>query len=499
MPGLAAICADVESLKHPEVLGLGDVALEEVPWLDSFSAGSDLRRALKDGDGIEEVWLLSAEDVAPINLAAALRKDGYRGIVHVVMENANGSSMSRATAAGVSDVRSPEGFVRWFSLEATRRRRMEEASSLSFADVKDRRPSLGSEGCAAAAQECGGAGESIRSGSVSSAGLAADPHVSIKRGNPRHASSAATAAQSMIACPKGSGRLIVVVGGSGGVGKTTVAACLASCATRHGLKTLIVDGDLQFGCMHQVFGEGGSVTLDEAVADEGALARLASAQGKDGPVVLAAPCLMEKSETLSADVAHVVSAALGWFDLVIVDTSGHWSDMQPTLIEMAMCTLFLIDQRPSSMRTCRHAMDLCQRMGLATGSFSFALNRCSKDAAINALDASCALGGVHVHEIADGGSEVEELCADGAAALLASSPSAFARSVEHLARQVMPEAFGDGASEEHTAACLPWLRHLSRGRRRQRRRSRGDHEIIVRTGTSQAGGRSPMHAQVVHR
>ena len=67
------------------------------------------------------------------------------------------------------------------------------------------------------------------------------------------------------------------------------------------------------------------------------------------------------------------------------------------------------------MRACNHALDLCARCGIATTSFSYLLNFCSKKSLLSTLDVSCALKGATVHEVKDGGAEVGELLGAGMA------------------------------------------------------------------------------------
>lgn len=77
------------------------------------------------------------------------------------------------------------------------------------------------------------------------------------------------------------------------------------------------------------------------------------------------------------------------------------------MLERASKSLFIVDQRPSSLSATKQAIELCTRCGIATTSFLFAVNRCKKGVLYSAIDVSCALGGVSVAEITDGGIDVD--------------------------------------------------------------------------------------------
>lgn len=472
MIGRIALCAEQECLVQPELLGLPDVSLEGLSWLEGFSEGQALRRAMSAGAAFDEAWIVSAEDLSVINLAAALKHDGFTGNVCMVTGEASGSALSRATAAGVDEVYSPERFVQRFSVEMRRRRRMEEVSagmamqSMVSVPLRDRLPEVCNAGPQPAQRHRASQGRSSAR----------------KSGNPREAArpSAQIAQKAQIS---GGGLLVVVMGASGGVGRSTVAACLAASAALRGAKVLALDGDLQFGCLHRLFGTEEPVTFDDVAADPKALERLAAAVQPAVPAVLAAPDRLEHSETLAETVATAAAAATELFDVVVADTGANWSDAHAALMEMATATLFIIDQRAGSVRACQHALELCQRIGLPTKSFTFALNRCAKDAPFTSADVSCALGGVRVNELEEGGLEVEELCGGGLACTLTASGNAFVKSVESVGHLVLPSLFGEDMSEEGAEKGVSLFRYLGQRRQRQRRRQRQSNEIIVKTGT----------------
>ena len=154
------------------------------------------------------------------------------------------------------------------------------------------------------------------------------------------------------------------------------------------------------------------------------------------------------------------------FDVIIANTGASWAEQHAALLERSSVALFLIDQRASSVRACKHALELCARCGIATNPFQFALNRCVKGAPLTSVDVSCALQGAPVFELKDGGRAVEEYLSGGGAADLIEERNEFARSLEQVMERLLP-----GGIVEATAlvASEPSRRRplLRRGRHRR--------------------------------
>ena len=98
---LVALCADEECFRHPELLGLDGENLLAQQWLMPFTSAEAARAALRDAASVQEVWVVSCADVAPINLAAALKRDRADRRVCMLTAQESGSLRSRTTAAGV--------------------------------------------------------------------------------------------------------------------------------------------------------------------------------------------------------------------------------------------------------------------------------------------------------------------------------------------------------------------------------------------------------------
>lgn len=426
------LCIDSESLKDPQMIGLSGENILSLDWLDVYSAAGDARKALNSGDDWDRVWVLSCDDMEGINLAAALKRDDLKRNVELVSFGGTGSEVGRCQAAGIDLIRGRDEFVRrYFERKA--------AQAILKPGVND-----------------DGAFEHEISGE-----LPLDEPLDMEADSGQRLEETSNVAegeteQNHVDPPRSkivsrSGHVISVLSGNGGVGKSTIAACLALLFQGRGLKTVLLDLDLQFGDAEFLLGADGSLRVDELVSQPERVSRIEPEGGI--PAIVGAPEKLEQSEAVSGSVGDAIEALRQNFDVVIVNTGSFWSDLHIQIIESSDQVLFVLDQRPSSVRSCSRALDLCVRCGIAVQPFHFVLNLCSKHALLSALDVSCALHGVKVGELKDGGREVGELLGAGLPLELMSSKNAFVESLGELASALLPDfAKTDQASDVKAAA-----------------------------------------------
>lgn len=390
------LCADTESVKNPGFVGLEGENLDSQKWLRVFCSALEARRYLQENNDPSEVWVASSDDVDPINLAAALKKDSKNRGVYLVAFQGSGSLKSRANAAGIDATLTQKDFVS------------------RYADFKQR-----------------GIHESLSRQA---------PSFLSQQNTPKPQNQAQVASPSFIAqsTPGKSAHVISVVSASGGSGKSTIASLSALFSQGLGYRTLLLDADLQFGDMRYFLGEQDPLTFDRAIKDPSLLARLSPDNLR--PAIIAAPEKLEESELFSAEIPRLLEVLKKNFDVIIVNTGAFWADQHISLIERSSTVLFLVDQRPSSLRSCKHALNLCSRCGVASNPFLLALNRCTRNAPLTSIDVSCALQGMHTIELAEGGKEVSDLLGAGVPFELIESRNELCISVERMLLEVLPRA-----------------------------------------------------------
>lgn len=465
------LCADEVSLAHPEWLGLEGESLVAQTWLQTFSGAWEVRRALAKASEVDEVWVASNDEVEPINLAAILKADRPDRAVFLVSLEPSGSLMSRARIAGLDGVLTQAEFVarygRW-------KHEVLERVSLASREVLEEL-GQGWAGPTQKQQRKGGVcrdgfdEERVREVVVKPLGKhAAVPVVnkeqkspipqvvSVARMNTAEPSKAVDVeasdrpqefddSKALDAFVKGQSAsalakrafLMPVISASGGSGKSAIAAMAAVLTQRAGLKTVLVDLDLQFGDMREAFGVEEALSLDELLAAPARINQVVNAG--DMPALLCAPRNLELAEDVVARLSEVLDLLCSRFDVVIANTGSFWADEHMVLLERCSRALFVIDQRPSSLRACQRALDLCMRCGIAVSPLVFAVNKCSRQGLYTSIDVSCALHGATARELYWGGDQVGELLAAGNALELATSRNALVESLGVMLGELVPQ------------------------------------------------------------
>ena len=437
---LVALCADEESLRTPELLGLGGENLLSQQWLRVFSSAEQAREFLKHDGSIQEVWVASNSEIAPINLAAAIKSDRRERRVCMLSAQESGSLKSRANAAGIDASLTRQAFVERYAL------------------------------CKQIAMSAAPSGQQNAYQASPAAATQAPARADVTQA-PGCSYAPSSAAQTLVqahAQPYGQERsrgfLLPVVSGSGGAGKSAVSLLAAYVAQHLGKSTLLIDFDLQFGDMAELMGAQQPLRIDEALANPG---RLEGLQPQGGaPALLAAPLHVDAAESVVAQAASLIDVLRGRFDVIVANTGGAWAEQHAVLLERSSKALFLVDQRTTSIYACKRALDLCARCGIAVNPFLFALNGCGKGAPLSSIDVSCALKGAHVHELADGGVEVEELLAAHRPDELLAARNPLVESIEQLLVEVVP-SLQAAKPEERDGSSLTFLRGKKPRKRRR--------------------------------
>lgn len=426
MLGKTMLCLDSESLKRPELIGLHDEDILAQEWLETFCSANEARQALSKAGRGNSVWVVSCDDMEGINLAAALKRDNNESDIELVSFGGTGSEFGRCQAAGVGLIRGEAEFVKRYS---------ERKTNQAFA-FNGKRSKI-----AGPAMECALAALRADEPTASDFEKASNPvsQCAVSDGRTALTEAKEEKVGSLQTEEKHSGFVASVISGNGGVGKSTVSACLAILLQQRGIKTVLVDFDLQFGDAAFLLGIEDVLGLDDLIRCPERIAQIKPTKGL--PAVVGTPEKLEQSEMVVEHAAEIIEALKGRFDAVVVNTGSFWSDCHIQIIESSEQVLFVLDQRPSSVRSCSRALDLCSRCGIAIQPFRFLLNLCSKHALLNALDVSCALHGIQVGELRDGGREVGELLGAGLPLELISSKNPFIASLKELSYSLVPERF----------------------------------------------------------
>lgn len=453
---------DSESLRHPKLIGLGDENLESQKWLSVYSDALLLRAAVKQGIACREVWVISTDSMDGINVAAAVKRDNPSIPVKYIAAETTGSVMGRCEAAGINCVHGMREFIQMYNREKLQnvhdsvacekdeKQAGKQTENLPIEepvvdhlqnvhqDQKHVDSLLGILEKSVSSQApknpevAGGANASLQLPNI-------PPQKNVPS-NPKKSAVLPTNSLKEVLSNKEDqpeGMAISIVSGSGGTGKSTLALSMAMTYQRMGLKTLLLDADLQFGDMAYLMGFDEALTVSDLLTEPKRIAQCVPENGF--PALIGAPEHLEQSELLMSYMGEVINYVKRHYEIVVINTGAFWTEQHAQIIEASDATLFLLDQRPSSVRACSRALDLCARCGIATQSFRYALNRCSRHALLAPFDVSCALQGATVEEIREGGREVGELLGASLPRELFATKNAFCASVSALCERFLPE------------------------------------------------------------
>lgn len=184
--------------------------------------------------------------------------------------------------------------------------------------------------------------------------------------------------------PVTKGKIIVVYSPKGGTGCTTVASNLAIALHNEDTKTVLVDGNLQFGDVAIFFNEQGKNTvldiaprvddLESEIVDEILIKHEAS-----GVRLLAAPQKPEHADKVSADqFTRVLQFLQQMYAYVVVDTSTILTDVVLGTFDVSDVVLLITTQEIPAIKNARALLDLLHGIGVSKEKIVFTMNRYDK-------------------------------------------------------------------------------------------------------------------------
>jgi pilus assembly protein CpaE len=180
------------------------------------------------------------------------------------------------------------------------------------------------------------------------------------------------------------GKIVVVYSPKGGTGCTTIAVNLAIALNNEETRTVLVDGNLQFGDVAVFVNEQGKNTildiaprvddLDAEIIDEILIRHEAS-----GIRILAAPQRPEQAEKISSDqFIKVLQFMQRIYSYVVVDTSSILTDVILSAIDLSDVMVIVTTQEIPAIKNSRLILDLLSTMGISKERIVFAMNRFDK-------------------------------------------------------------------------------------------------------------------------
>ncbi len=180
------------------------------------------------------------------------------------------------------------------------------------------------------------------------------------------------------------GKIITVYSPKGGTGCTTIAVNLAIALNNEATRTVIVDGNLQFGDVAMFVNEQGKNTILDLAprVDDLELELVEDILIKhqaSGVSILAAPPRPEMAEKVSAEqFVKVLQFLQKMFAYVVVDTASLLTDVVLGSIDVSDIILVITTQEIPAIKNTRLFLDLLQTMGIGKDRIVFSINRFDK-------------------------------------------------------------------------------------------------------------------------
>ncbi len=193
------------------------------------------------------------------------------------------------------------------------------------------------------------------------------------------------------------GKIICVLGPKGGIGKTVTSCNLSVALATRGIRTVLVDLDLQFGdCALSLGLTPDTTSFDLAISGGSLDAEKLDAfllTHSSGLRVLAAPARPDQAASVSAEfIADVFGVLREQFDFVIADTPPSFTPEVITTIDAstAICMVGMLDAL--SLKNTRLGMETLDLMGYDPGRVRIVLNRANTSVGITRADVLSILG-----------------------------------------------------------------------------------------------------------
>lgn len=180
------------------------------------------------------------------------------------------------------------------------------------------------------------------------------------------------------------GKIITIYSPKGGAGCTTLAVNLAITLNNEDTRTVLVDGNLQFGDVAVFVNEQGKNTiadltpraeeLDPEIVEEVMLKHAPS-----GLHILAAPNRPEYAEKVSgSQFSKVLEFLTQLYAYIVVDTSSYLTESTLAALDASDLIVLVTTQDIPSIKNCRLFLDLLQTMGVERDRILFIMNRFDK-------------------------------------------------------------------------------------------------------------------------
>ena len=205
----------------------------------------------------------------------------------------------------------------------------------------------------------------------------------------------------------GSGEIVTVFSPKGGSGKTALATNLAAAAAVSGLRTLLLDFDLQFGDSALTLSVAPKATISDLAASAGRvdaekLNAFVSTDPRTGVAVLPAPRRPEEAEIVGQEeLVRILEAARSAYEVVVVDTGPLFDRAVLAALDETHRLLLVCNPEVTSLKNVRIGLETIDRLGFPRERTSLVVNRMGAKGGVERDDIRAALDAKIAYELPD--------------------------------------------------------------------------------------------------
>ena len=240
---------------------------------------------------------------------------------------------------------------------------------------------------------------------------------------------------------RGISKTIAVFAPKGGVGRTTIAFNLAVAAAKLGVKTVLIDGSIQFADLRALLRvPADAPSILDLPTDRVVESDLGEVLWRDpsGIDILLAPPRIEMAEMVTLrDLVKVLSILRRLYDAVIIDMSVALDEINLALLDRADIILELVTYDSTTIHNTIALADTFRVIGYSPAKVRYVVNRADANAGIDPADLTRALGRVPEHHVRSEGAVVVPANNQGVPFVLSNPGAGVSQDVERIAAELL--------------------------------------------------------------
>jgi pilus assembly protein CpaE len=235
----------------------------------------------------------------------------------------------------------------------------------------------------------------------------------------------------------GTARMITVFAPKGGVGKTTISFNLAVAVGQLGLRTVLIDGSIQFGDMRALLKVPSEApSLLDLPTDRIQESDLQDVLWRDpsGIDILLAPPRIEMAEMVTLrDLEKVISLLRRVYEVVIVDTPAVINDVNLAFLDASDTILEIVTYDSTTIHSAMVVADAFRMIGYPPSKVRYLVNRADSSGGFDPEVLNRALGRTPEHHVNSGGALVVRANNEGIPFVLADPSAQISQDVVRVA------------------------------------------------------------------